>query len=209
MRTLFTLTFLVAFVASTFAQDRFRVSAVYNRTDFPLVRLGGHEATENVNGYTAEADVKIFQAGGLRASLAYNGKRMLNQEVYPNYFDGKTTVDLYNDVWTHSGGAQLGYTVKGAFEPFGALFYGTRKITEHTPRQTVRTFRAGVNIPFRKESHFFVKGYVDFEKPYGVLPMGFINPDTRTLGVGAGFRFGGGSKQEYSKPPSEKVPAGF
>jgi len=190
MRTvLFTLTFLVAFVASTFAQDTVRVSAVYNRTDFPLVRTGGYEATENVNGFTAEADVKIFSANGFRGSLAYDFKQMYNVEVYPDYFDGMGMVDLYRNVQTHSGFAQLGYTVKYAIEPFAALGYGTRKIHEDAPRQTVRTFRLGVNVPFAKESHFFVKAYLDFEKPYGVLPSGFVNPDTRTLGVGAGFRF--------------------
>lgn len=201
----FTIIMAALFFASAAAQDRVRLSAVYNRTDFPLVRTGGYEATENVNGFTAEADVKIFNAGGARISVAYNGKRMLNQEVYPNYFDGKMIVDLYRDVWTHSGGAQLGYTVKNAIEPFGALFYGTRKIHEDAPRQTVRTFRVGVNIPFTKESPFFVKGYVDFEKPFGRLPAGFINPNTRTLGIGAGFRFGGG--HEYKSIPPETTPA--
>ena len=192
-KLLFTLTILAALVASTLAQDKakdtVRLSAVYNRTDFPLVRSGGYEVTENVNGFTVEADVAVFRAGGLRGSLAYNFNRKLGQEVYPSYFDGMNVVDLYRDVNTHSGGAQLEYVIKDAFGLFGGLFYGTRKIHEDAPRQTIRNFRVGVIVPFHKKSPFFVKGYVDFEKPYGSLPMGFVNPDSRSLGVGAGFRF--------------------
>ena len=194
LRKLFiTLAILLGFVASTLAQDKardaVRLSAIYNRTDFPLVRTGGYRVTENVSGYTVEGDVKIFGPGGLRASLAYNFKQAYNVEVFPDYFNGMKMVDLYRNVQTHSGGAQLDYTVKGAIELFGALFYGTRKIHENAPRQIVQTFRFGVNIPFHKKSPFFIKGYLDFDKPYGQLPMGFVNPDTRTLGVGAGFRF--------------------
>lgn len=206
-KVFFTLTFLAAFVASTFAQDRVRFAVAYDRTDFPRV-LGGYEVTENVNGYTAEADVQVFARAGLRGSLAYNFKHMYNVEVFPDYPGAMGMIDLYRNVSTHSGFAQFGYTIKGAVEPFGALGYGTRKIHEAAPRQTVRTVRVGINVPFSKDSHFFVKGYVDFEKPFGRLPMGFINPNTRTLGVGAGFRFGG-SKQEYPKVPSERVPTGF
>lgn len=194
MRKLFfVFTFLALFVTVGVAQDKakdtFRLSTVYNRTDFPLVRSGGYEVTENVNGFTVEGDVALFRAGGLRGSVAYNFKQMYNVEVFPSYFDGMNTVDLYRNVQTHSGFGQLEYTIKDAFGLFGALGYGMRKIHEDAPRQTVRTFRVGVNVPFRKKSPFFLKGYVDFEKPYGALPSGFVNPDTRTLGVGAGFRF--------------------
>lgn len=168
--------------------DRFRISIHYNRTDFPFVERE-HDYTENVDGATAEADVRLFNAGGLRGSIAYNVKLMRYAIVYPDYFDGMNVVDLRRDVWTHSGLAQLGYTVKDAFEPFVAFGYGTRKIHTDAPRQIVRTFRLGVNIPFNKKSHFLVKGYYDFETPYGQLPSGFVNPDTSTLGIGVGFRF--------------------
>lgn len=190
-KLLFTLAFCIAAAAAAFAQDyakdRFRFSVSYNRTDFPFIERE-HDYTENVNGGTAEADVKLVGAGGARVSLAYNAKLMRYVPVYPDYFDGMNIVTLRRDIWTHSGFAQLGYTIKGAFEPFAGLGYGTRKIHTDAPRQTVRTLRLGVNIPFSKKSHFFVKGYYDIEKPYGELPSGFVNPDTRTLGVGVGFR---------------------
>lgn len=193
-KVLFTLTALVALAftagAQDYSKDTVRLSATYNRTDFPYARRGlPYSHTENVNGFTVEGDVAFFNKGGFRGSLAYNFKQAYHVNVYPDYDDGMNIVDLHRNVQTHSGGAQLGYTVKGAVEPFGALFYGTRKLHTDTPRQTVRTFRLGVNIPFTKKSPFFIKGYVDFDKPYGELPMGFVNPDTRTLGIGAGFRF--------------------
>jgi hypothetical protein len=196
---------LVAVATSTLAQDAVRAAAIYNRTDFPRVGTGAYEGAENVNGYTVEADVQVFNKAGVRGSLAYDFKHMYDVEVFPDYPGAMGSIDLYRNVSTHTGFAQLGYTIKDAFEPFAALGYGTRKIHEAAPRQTVRTFRLGVNILFSKESHFFVKAYVDFEKPFGALSPGFVNPNTKTLGIGLGFRFGGGS-HEYKTVPSERVP---
>lgn len=173
-------------VAQDKAPNRVRLSITYKRTDFPYP---GQARVENVNGFTAEADVQVFKTGGLRGSLAYDFDRMLNQEIYPNYNNGMGMVDLYRDVDTHSGGAQLEYVIKDAFGLFGGLFYGTRKIHPDAPRQTVRDVKVGVIVPFHKKSRFFAKSYVGFEKPYGTLPTGFINPATRTLSLGGGIRF--------------------
>jgi hypothetical protein len=171
-------------------QDIVRLSGSYLRTDIPFRMnqyMGMTSGVENRNGFAAEADVKVVGKGHFRGSLGYYFKQLNDVVVYPNYFDGMATVDLYRNVRTHSGCAQAGYAVGGVFEPFGALCYGRRKIHTDTDYQTVRTFRVGANLLLGE--HFFVKGYVDREQPYGALPMGFVNPQTQAIGFGGGFRF--------------------
>lgn len=195
MKTLSRFIIFLGFIAATYtavqcqdySKDTFRISAVYTRTDIPV--LNEMNEVENVNGFTLEGDFKLIKSGNFRFSVAYNFNRKLNQEVYPDYFDGMNIVDLYRDVNTHSVGGQVGYAIGGAVEPFAALLYGTRKIHTDTPYQLVRTVRFGVNIPFSKKSPFFLKGYLNYEQPYGNLPSGFINPNTTSLGFGGGFRF--------------------
>lgn len=179
--------------AQEYAKDTVRVSATYNRTSFPGATYGlSYNYVENVNGFTVEGDYRVYRKSGFRLSAAYNFKQMNHVNVYPMYYDPTQHMmfDLRRNVRTHSAGGQLGYTIKGAVEPFAGLFYGTRKLHTDTPRQTVQTFRVGVNIPFHKKSRFFIKGYLDNDRTYGeALPMGFIDPDCRTLSLGAGFRF--------------------
>lgn len=190
-------TVLVLLTASAFAQDyakdTLRISATYNRTDFPYATAGlQYSYVENVNGFSAEADYKVYRKSGFRLSAAYNFKQMNHVNVYPLYYDHlqRMVFDLRRNVRTHSAGGQLGYTIKGAVEPFAGLFYGTRKLHTDTPRQAVQTFRVGVNIPFHRKSRFFIKGHLDNDRTYGaVLPMGFIDPACRTLSIGGGFRF--------------------
>jgi predicted porin len=200
-KLLFTLTFLAAFVGSTFAQDKFRFSAHYLDSRIPLVERDANEQT--VNGFSASADVRLFKLGKLRGSAAYEFQQLYNVEVYPSYFDGTGFIDLYRNVKTHYVGAQLGYTLGYAVEPFIGYFVGTNKVHEDAERQTVSKVRIGVNIPFSKESHFFVKAAIDFNRSYGsaTKPMNpmdplppiagsFATPDTRQVVVGAGYRFG-------------------
>jgi hypothetical protein len=147
---------------------------------------------KNVNGFTLEADAKLFSFGKYgRVSIAYNFNRKLDQPVFPNYYDAISHVDrdLQRDVNTHSIGGQIGYAIGGAVEPFAGLFYGVRKIHEDVNYQVVRNFRLGLNIPFTKKSPVFIKGYLDYEQPYGTLPTGFVNPYNRTLNFGIGGRF--------------------
>jgi hypothetical protein len=176
--------------AQDYSADTIRLSGSYLRTDIPF-RMGQYmgrgSGVENRNGFAGEADVKVFGRGKFRASLAYNFKQLNDVTVYPNYNDGMNIVDLYRNVRTHSGCAQAGYAIGGVFEPFGALCYGRRKIHTDTPYQTVRTFRVGANLLLGK--HLFAKGYVDREQSYGALPMGFVGPNTQTIGFGGGFRF--------------------
>lgn len=179
--------------AQEYAKDAVRVSVTYNRTSFPGATYGlSYNYVENVNGFTAEGDYKLFRKSGFRLSAAYNFKQMNHVAVFPLYYDHERRMvfDLRRNVRTHSAGGQLGYTIKGAVEPFAGLFYGARKLHTDTPRQTVQTFRVGVNIPFHRKSRFFIKGHLDNDRTYGaVLPMGFIDPACRTLSIGGGFRF--------------------
>ena len=179
-----------AVCAQDYPKDTVRLSVTYNRTDFPYAQLGlPYSHVENVNGFTVEGDVALVNKSGFRLSAAYNFKQSYHVNVYPGYFDGMNVIDLRRNVQAHSAGGQFGYTIKGAVEPFAGLFYGTRKLHADTPRQSVRIFRVGVNLPFHKKSRFFVKGYLDNDQAYGALPMGFANPECRTLSIGAGFRF--------------------
>lgn len=172
------------------ARDTVRLSGAYLDSKIPLINRGlGIEQDEAVRGFSFDADVKFIRAGNLRGSLAYNFQQLNDVEVYPNYFDGMMVVDLYRNVRTHYGGLQLGYTLAGAVEPFGGFFVGTRRVHEDANRITVRKWRFGVNVPFHEKSPFFVRGFIEFEKPYGTLNSGFISPGARHIGLGAGFRF--------------------
>lgn len=178
--------FAISFAATTTGhcqekKYRFSVEATYNRTDIPAYNEKAE--VDNVNGFTLGGNVSLFNFGKSGSvSAAYNFRRKLNQEVFPDYHNGMGIVDLYRDVDTHSVGGEIAYSVF-----FAGLYYGARKIHEDAPYQLVRYVRLGVKIPTGKR--FYVKGYLDYEQPYGQLPMGFVNPYNRTLGFGGGVRF--------------------
>jgi hypothetical protein len=178
--------FVILGTISAMAQDTIRAHGAYLRTDFPYP---GERRVENVNGFNVGVDVKVFKAGPFRGSVAYDFKQMNDVEVYPDYFDGMKVVDLYRNVRTHSGGGQIGFNIKDRVEPFAGLFYGVERVHPDAIAQTVRNVRAGINIMFSKNSKFFFKGALDFKRPYGDPMGGFINPATRTLVLGGGFRF--------------------
>lgn len=202
MKSFKVLAFFVLFVLtslSVLAQDKVRISANYLDSRVPLLKKDVNE--QPIQGFVAEADYKLFRAGPFRVSAAYNFEQRYNVEVYPSYDNGMGMglVDLYRNVRTHYVGAQAGLNLKYAVEPFIGYFVGTNKIHEDANRQTVSKVRIGVNVPFTKESHFFVKAAVDFNRSYGspshmdplppVAAGGFVSPDTRQVIVGAGFRF--------------------
>jgi hypothetical protein len=185
--------FLIALVlilgaATAAAQDRIRLSATYDTAEVPS-RVAQLAQVDGVNGATGEVDVQLFKTGGFRGSLAYNGRYRSGVEVYPDYFDGMTTMDLYRNVITHSGGVQVEYVIKNRVGPFVGLFYGTEKIHRDAARQVVRDVKVGLVVPFTKDSHVFIKGYLDFRQPFGDPMGGFVNPRTRTFSIGGGFRF--------------------
>lgn len=188
-KLLFTLTFLAASAFPAFAQDRVRLSVHYTDNRVPFIGNGYEMESEPVKGFTAEADLAVYKYKKARFSLAYNFQQQYNVEVYPDYFDGMNVVDLYRDVRTHFGLAQVEYAFGYAVAPFVAVGGGTTKIHEDAARQTVAKFRAGINLTFTKESPVFAKVYLDSDYPVGRPYGGFINPDTRHLGFGLGFRF--------------------
>jgi len=205
MKSFKVVTFFVLFVIasmSVMAQDTVRGSLNYLDSRVPLLKKEANE--QPVQGFVAEADVKLFKFGPARVSAAYDFEQRYNVEVYPNYNNGMDPVfDLYRNVKTHYVGAQAGLNLKYAVEPFIGYFVGTNKIHEDANRQVVSKVRIGVNVPFTKESRFFVKAAVDFNRSYGspskhmdsmlpILPAiagRFVSPDTRQVIVGAGFRF--------------------
>lgn len=200
MKSFKVVSFFVLFILvslSVMAQDKVRVSANYQDSRIPLTEK---DSDDRIKGFSIEADYRLFKLGKVRGSAAYDLQQLYNVEVYPNYFDGMNFVNLYRNVRTHYAGAQLGLNLGYAVEPFIGYFVGTNKIHEDANRQVVSKVRIGINVPFTKESHFFAKAAIDFNRSYGspnkdmsMLPAiagGFVNPsDTRQVVVGAGFRF--------------------
>ena len=191
-KILLTITLLPFLSLLTYSQDRGRLSIHYTDNRVPFIGNGysnGETGESPVRGFTAEADLAVYKYKKTRFSLAYNFQQQYNVEVYPDYFDGMNTVDLYRDVQSHFGLAQFEYAFRYAIAPFIAAGGGTTKIHEDATRQSVVKLRVGVNIPFTKESPIFAKVYLDSDYPTGRPYGGFINPDTRHLGFGIGFKF--------------------
>lgn len=173
----------------TFAQlNRVELEAAYTRTDIPI--YNEKSEVENVNGFTVGANAKLFHfnKGSIRAKYQFG--RKLEQEVYPHYFDGKMFTDLYRDVDTHSVGAELDYSIF-----FAALLYGFRKLHEDTPHQLIRNIQLGLKVPVT--NHLSFKANVDYEQPFGTLPMGFVNPYNRSLQFGFVYGFGNTKSKSY------------
>lgn len=188
-KLLFTLTILVALAFTAGAQDRVRLSVHYTDNRVPFIGNGYETMEDPIKGFTAEADLAVYKYKKARFSLAYNFQQQYNVEVYPDYFDGMNVVDLYRDVRTHFGLAQVEYAFGYAVAPFVAIGGGTTRIHEDAARQTVTKLRVGINFPFTKESPVFAKVYLDSDYPVGRPYGGFVNPDTRHLGFGIGFKF--------------------
>lgn len=199
MRSFLTFVFLFLLTAaSAVAQDTGRFSIHYQDSRIPFAKKGSDDA---LKGFSGSADFKLFKAGPFRGSAGYEFQQLYNQEVYPHYFDGMNVVDLYRNVRTHYAVGQLGLNLGYAVEPFIAYAVGTSKVHEDAERQVVSKVRVGVNVPFTKESHFFVKAAIDFDRAYGspnkmpeplppILPAGgFVNSDSRRVIIGVGGRF--------------------
>lgn len=194
-KLLFTITILFTLTFMAFAQDKVRVSAVYSDSRIPLIGNGAdYNDGEPVKGFSVQADATLFKLGYLRGSVAYVFEQRNNVEVFPDYFDGMNIVDLYRDVRTHYVGAQLGYTLGGAVEPFAAYLVAPRqRVHEDAEPQVAQKIRVGINAPFVRKSPFFITASVDFNKAYGspnrMFGGGFVNSDFRQINLGAGFRF--------------------
>lgn len=161
------------------AQDRIKLSVSYLNTEFQANPL---ESIEYLKGVSIDADARIFAKDGWRLGGVFSYQKVFNQEVFHDYLG--TGMDIYRDVNTYGFGVQLSRRL-GPIEPFGAFLLGARKAHEALEYEVVRKYRVGVDVPFTKESNFFVRPFfVEFEASGGLGAN-----RTQKYGAGAGFRF--------------------
>jgi hypothetical protein len=80
-------------------------------------------------------------------------------------------------------GAQFSLRM-GPVEPFVGALFGVNT-TYNQDSQFARKYRVGVDVPFHKQSNFFVRPFfIEWERTEG-----FLSPATKKYGAGAGFRF--------------------
>jgi len=187
-KIILTLTFLVAFVASTFAQDKVKIAVGYVGNEF---KFDPNEAAEYLNGLWLDVDGKIVSKGGFRIGGVFNLQRtfdvtMLDPMTYPkDPLPPVATAVGFNvvkrDTDTYSFGPRLSYKA-GPVEPFATALFGFRNPTDVATRHFVRRYQAGVDIAL---GHFFVRPFfIEYE-----FLARFAGPSTHKYGAGAGFRF--------------------
>ena len=186
-KLLFTIAILVAFVGSTFAQDKIKLSVSYLNTEFQANPL---ESLEYLKGISIDADARIFSRDGFRLGGVFNYQKVYDQTVIEDYMPmgplptAVMEFDIQRNVNTYAFGVQLSKRL-GPIEPFGAFLLGFRRPHSDLDRQVVRKYRVGLDVPFHKESNFFVRPFfVEFE-----VQGGFNGARTQKYGAGAGFRF--------------------
>lgn len=182
-KIIFTLTFIVAVAASTFGQDKIKLSVSYLNTEFQANPL---ESLEYLKGISVDADARIYGKGGFRLGGVFNYQKVYDQTVFDDYMPGPlpTAVDIQRNVNTYSFGVQLSYRA-GPVEPFGAFLLGARRTHNDLEYQVVRKYRVGLDVPFHKESNFFVRPFfIEFE-----ASGGFNANRTQKYGAGLGVRF--------------------
>jgi len=182
MRKAFYTLFILAAIATVgVCQDKIKLSVAYLNTEFQANPL---ESLEYLKGLSVDADARIFSKNGFRLGGVFNYQKVYNQEVFSDYMGDMGVMDIYRDVNTYSAGVQLSYRA-GPVEPFGAFLLGARKLHSDLNYEVVRKYRLGLDVPFHKESNFFVRPFfVEFE-----ATGGFNANRTQKYGAGAGFRF--------------------
>jgi hypothetical protein len=157
---------LPLFVLPTFAQDKIKLSVSFVNTEFELNPVN---AVENLQGISVDLDARVFSKSGARLGGVFNYQR--------------NGISLDTPIDTYMGGLQFSYRA-GPVEPFAAALFGVNT-TYNSDRQFARKYRLGVDIPFHRESNFFIRPfYVEWERTEGLL-----SPATRKFGAGAGVRF--------------------
>ncbi len=180
-KALYTLFILAAIATVGVCQDKIKLSVSYLNTEFQANPL---ESLEYLKGLSVDADARIFARNGFRLGGVFNYQKVYNQEVFSDYMGDMGVMDIYRDVNTYSAGVQLSYRA-GPVEPFGAFLLGARKLHSDLNYEVVRKYRVGLDVPFHKESNFFVRPFfVEFE-----ASGGFNANRTQKYGAGAGFRF--------------------
>lgn len=182
------LTILLAVTAS--AQDKIKVVAGYAANEF---KFDPNEVSEYLNGIWVEVDGKIVSKGNFRVGGVFNFSRtfdvtQLDPMTYPVMGPvpaGGMAFDVVRrDTDTYSFGPRLSYRA-GPVEPFATALFGFRSATDVNTRHFTRRYQFGVDIPFHRESHFFIRPFfIEYE-----LTAGLAGPSTHKYGAGAGFRF--------------------
>lgn len=201
-KAFFILTFLVLFVTVGLSQtsipvtatlksessDKIKLSVSYLNTEFQANPL---ESLEYLKGISIDADARIFSRDGFRLGGVFNYQKVYDQTVIEDYMPmpgplptAVMEFDIQRNVNTYAFGVQLSKRL-GPVEPFGAFLLGFRRPHSDLDRQVVRKYRVGLDVPFHKESNFFVRPFfVEFE-----VQGGFNGARTQKYGAGAGFRF--------------------
>jgi|SRR5262245_34988130 len=190
-KLIFTLTILLAFVGSTFAQDKFKVSVGYVGTEF---KFDPNEVAEYLNGVWLDADAKIVKYNNFRLGGVFNFQRTFNvtqldPETYPKMLPpmmmGAASMPMFDivqrDTDTYSFGPRLSYKA-GPVEPFGTALFGFKSATDVSARRFVRRYQLGVDVNL---GHVFLRPFfLEYE-----FATKFAGPTTHKYGAGAGFRF--------------------
>src|SRR5689334_23326386 len=141
-KLLFTLTFLVAFVASTFAQDKVKIAVGYVGNEF---KFDPNEAAEYLNGLWLDVDGKIVSKGGFRVGGVFIFLRpfdvtqlaRMTCPVMPLPASAMSSASGFGvvgrDTDTCSCGALLSYKA-GPVEPFATALFGFRNPTDVSTR---------------------------------------------------------------------------
>jgi hypothetical protein len=166
--TLVTLCFLLHAAAP--AQDKIKLSVSFVNSEFKLNPL---ESVENLQGISVDADARIFSKSNFRLGGVFNYQRV--------GLDNSLT----DPIDTYMAGLQFSYRA-GPIEPFaGALFGVQTSYSGPGDKTYARKYRLGVDLPFHKESSFFIRPFfVEFKRTEGLF-----SPAETSYGAGAGFRF--------------------
>jgi len=190
-KVIITLTFVVAFAASTFAQDKsndkIKLSVGYVGSEF---KFDPNEVAEYLNGFWIDVDGKIISRGGFRLGGVFNFQRtfdvtQLDPETYPVMSPLPTAAAMFDvvqrDTDTYSFGPRLSYKA-GPVEPFATALFGFRNPTDVSTRHFVRRYQLGADVNL---GHFFVRPFfLEYE-----FTQGFAGSSTHKYGAGAGFRY--------------------
>jgi hypothetical protein len=171
--TLATLLLLVSSfaLAQDKERDKIKLSVSFVNSEFDINPAA---AVQNLQGISVDADARIFSkpiSSHVTARLGgvFNYQR--------NGISQDTPLDTY------LAGAQFSLRV-GPVEPFVGALFGVNT-TYNSDNVFARKYRVGVDVPFHKESNFFIRPFfIEWERTEG-----FLSPATRKYGAGAGFRF--------------------
>ena len=191
-KAIFTLAILAAFVASTFAQDKFKVSVGYVGSEF---KFDPNEVAEYLNGFYAEADGRILAKGNFRLGGVFNFQRTLDvtqldpmtypKDPLPPAMGAAASAAMFDvvkrDTDTYSFGPRLSYKA-GPVEPFATALFGFKSPTDVVARRFVRRYQLGADVNL---GHVFVRPFfIEYE-----FVDKFAGPSTHKYGAGVGYRF--------------------